>query len=83
MDKSYVLVGKTSSSSSPNEHSKFNASGINFGAYLDADVEMESATPVSITLNIFRDQNEETPVRIAQQSKKMFGVAPLQTLFED
>lgn len=59
MDKSYVLVGKTSSSSSPNEHSKFNASGINFGVYLDADVEMESATPASRTLNIYKDDEDE------------------------
>ena len=77
------MVGKTSSSSSPNEHSKFNASGINFGAYLNADVEMENATPVSKTVTIFRDEEEETPVQIAQQSKRKFGVTPLQTLFED
>jgi|LauGreDrversion4_2_1035121.scaffolds.fasta_scaffold76165_1 hypothetical protein len=67
MDKSYVLVGKTSSSSSPNEHSKFNASSINFGAYLDADIHMESVTPINLTMEVFRDEDGLTPVQLVQQ----------------
>ena len=57
IDKSYVIGGKTSSSSSPNEHSKINASGINFGAYLDADVSMENATPVGLKINLCSDED--------------------------